>query len=644
MLVRLEPRELKLAARPRRERAAPGRSAARHRSRPGQAAAGGRADRVGPPGDGQSRRCARSAFERAQQLNGRGLLTQADRDTAETRAQGDRGELPGRARQRAQPEGEPAGPPRVLRARAEEAGRRRHQGAGRRLGVRTARAARRIHPREHAGRDHRPDEPAEAEDGDSGKARERDPAGPGASSSTSRRSSNRTFNGKIAYVSPAVDQATRTFPVEALVDNTDRVLKPGFFAKGVVLTRVDENVLAVPDDAVSTLAGVSTVYVIENGKARQQQVTLGARQDKLVEVVDGPEGRRDAGDEQPEPARDRRDGAHRRRGEANAPSAAGRRRAPRRARRSSRSAAMRIAEVSVKRPVFAIMMTAALIVLGAVSYESLGLDLMPKTDAPVVIGAGQPARAPAPRRSRRRSPSASRRRSTPSAASTSCAPPPTRATRASPSPSPSSATSSRRRRTSATSSRTIVNQFPRDTRPLQITKMDPDAQPIFGFARLRSARAEGDHRDRRQARQAGARDGQGRRLGRLQRRAQARDPAAAQRRPPERLRPDGRSGAQRGRAAERRDSRRQFIAGPGRSRAPHDGPHQERRRFQPHRHRVPRRRLGRSRSPTSAACRTRVQEVRSANRLNGDAGRSACRSASSRAPTPSKWSTACRRS
>src|SRR5438132_86705 len=45
---------------------------------------------------------------------------------------------------------------------------------------------------------------------------------------------------------------------------------------------------------------------------------------------------------------------------------------------------MKLAEVSVNRPVFAIMMTAALIVLGAVSYEELGLDLMPKTDAPVV--------------------------------------------------------------------------------------------------------------------------------------------------------------------------------------------------------------------------------------------------------------------
>jgi len=100
----------------------------------------------------------------------------------------------------------------------------------------------------------------------------------------------RKFTGKIAYVSPAVDQATRTFAVEALVDNADRQLKPGFFAKGVVMTRVDENVLAVPEDAISTLAGVSTVYVIDNGKARQQQITLGARQNRLVEVTSGLKG------------------------------------------------------------------------------------------------------------------------------------------------------------------------------------------------------------------------------------------------------------------------------------------------------------------------------------------------------------------
>src|SRR5215471_12352460 len=45
---------------------------------------------------------------------------------------------------------------------------------------------------------------------------------------------------------------------------------------------------------------------------------------------------------------------------------------------------MKLADVSVKRPVFAIMMTAALIILGAFSYKDLGLDLMPKTDQPTV--------------------------------------------------------------------------------------------------------------------------------------------------------------------------------------------------------------------------------------------------------------------
>ncbi len=101
---------------------------------------------------------------------------------------------------------------------------------------------------------------------------------------------DRTFDGKVAYVGPSVDQTTRTFSIEALVDNPDRVLKPGFFAKGNVALKMDDNVMAVADDAVSTLAGVSTVYVIENGKARQQIVTLGAHQGKRWEIVEGLKG------------------------------------------------------------------------------------------------------------------------------------------------------------------------------------------------------------------------------------------------------------------------------------------------------------------------------------------------------------------
>ncbi len=101
---------------------------------------------------------------------------------------------------------------------------------------------------------------------------------------------DRLFTGKVAYVSPALDQTMRTFTVEALVDNPDRLLKPGFFAKGVILTRLDTEVLAVPDAAVSVLAGVASVYVIKDGAVTQQEVELGVRQGDLWEITGGLKG------------------------------------------------------------------------------------------------------------------------------------------------------------------------------------------------------------------------------------------------------------------------------------------------------------------------------------------------------------------
>ncbi len=46
---------------------------------------------------------------------------------------------------------------------------------------------------------------------------------------------------------------------------------------------------------------------------------------------------------------------------------------------------MKLADVSIRRPVFAVMMAAAIVVLGVASYSRLGLDLMPKTDFPMVV-------------------------------------------------------------------------------------------------------------------------------------------------------------------------------------------------------------------------------------------------------------------
>ena len=265
----------------------------------------------------------------------------------------------------------------------------------------------------------------------------------------------------MAYVSPAVDQATRTFPVEVLVDNADRTLKPGFFAKGTVLTRVDENVLAAPDDAISTMAGVSTVYVIEDGKARQQQVTLGARKGTVVEIVRRLERRRDCS----RPATSISSRPARTVGRARAVTS------PRDAA-MARTAVVAARAVAVKEPANEAgrnqRQAARLRHHDDGGAHRPGRVLLqgsrPRPDAEDRRAgrerAGPAARAPAPRKSRPRSPSASRKPSTPSAASTNCAPPPIRARRASTSPSRSSATSKSATQDVRDKVATIVGQFP----------------------------------------------------------------------------------------------------------------------------------------------------------------------------------------
>ncbi len=99
-----------------------------------------------------------------------------------------------------------------------------------------------------------------------------------------------TFEGSVINVSPTIDQNTRTFVVEVIVDNGSHRLKPGFFTKGVILTRRDDQVMAVPEEAVSTLAGVSTVYVVSSNKVRPQIISLGAQEGNLFEVIGGLKG------------------------------------------------------------------------------------------------------------------------------------------------------------------------------------------------------------------------------------------------------------------------------------------------------------------------------------------------------------------
>jgi RND family efflux transporter MFP subunit len=94
------------------------------------------------------------------------------------------------------------------------------------------------------------------------------------------------FTGEVVRVSPAVDTATRTFPVEILVPNPDLTLKPGSFATASIeIAR--ETALVVPESAVLTFAGLSKLALVRDGKVLEQVIEVGERANGMVEVRRG---------------------------------------------------------------------------------------------------------------------------------------------------------------------------------------------------------------------------------------------------------------------------------------------------------------------------------------------------------------------
>jgi len=100
-------------------------------------------------------------------------------------------------------------------------------------------------------------------------------------------SPDKKFSGRISRVSPSVDRQSRTMKVEAIVDNSAGLLKPGLFARVVILTNQRDKALIVPSTAVFQFAGLEKVFDIENGKVAERIVRSGTQTDEFVEIVEG---------------------------------------------------------------------------------------------------------------------------------------------------------------------------------------------------------------------------------------------------------------------------------------------------------------------------------------------------------------------
>jgi multidrug efflux pump subunit AcrA (membrane-fusion protein) len=98
---------------------------------------------------------------------------------------------------------------------------------------------------------------------------------------------DRTFKGKVTRINPSVDQQTRSFEVEALIENHDSALKPGFFAKAVIQSNNVTSALFVPQDALVYVYGLYKVFVIEDNRLKEKEVKLGERAGDEVEITEG---------------------------------------------------------------------------------------------------------------------------------------------------------------------------------------------------------------------------------------------------------------------------------------------------------------------------------------------------------------------
>ena len=99
----------------------------------------------------------------------------------------------------------------------------------------------------------------------------------------------RTFTGKVNRLYPTINAATHTFSAEVIVQNADRALRPGMFARVTVTFGVNHNIV-LPDQCIVKQEGTGQkfVYILNNDDTVSYvPVTLGRHIGAEYEVIDG---------------------------------------------------------------------------------------------------------------------------------------------------------------------------------------------------------------------------------------------------------------------------------------------------------------------------------------------------------------------
>ncbi|MEE8311554.1 MAG: efflux RND transporter periplasmic adaptor subunit, partial [Candidatus Binatia bacterium] len=96
-----------------------------------------------------------------------------------------------------------------------------------------------------------------------------------------------SWQGRVAFIYPYLDDTTRTARVRIEVDNPELALKPDMYADVVIEIALGRR-LVVPEQAVLYAGSRRFVFVsLGEGRLEPRQVELGRRTTDVVEIVDG---------------------------------------------------------------------------------------------------------------------------------------------------------------------------------------------------------------------------------------------------------------------------------------------------------------------------------------------------------------------
>jgi RND family efflux transporter MFP subunit len=92
------------------------------------------------------------------------------------------------------------------------------------------------------------------------------------------------FSAVVRELNPSLNEQSRTLIAEARLANTDARLRPGMFVQVRLILAKDIDAVMVPQTAVYTVAGLTKLFVVRDGKLVECRVAPGMTLDQWMEV------------------------------------------------------------------------------------------------------------------------------------------------------------------------------------------------------------------------------------------------------------------------------------------------------------------------------------------------------------------------